>query len=142
MLYVQLKKTLYGTLQAALLFWQLLSKTLMEWVFKLNEDDPCVANKIINGTQCTIVWHVDDLKILHVEKKVMERVISDLSKVFRQEISLMTTRSKVLEYLGMTLDYTSKGKVKFSMHEYIDAGRLALGYERTVQDACSITFVQ
>ena len=86
MLYVQLKKTLYGTLQAALLFLQLLSKTLMEWVFKLNEDDPCVANKIINGTQCTIVWHVDDLKILHVEKKVMERVISDLSKVFRQEI--------------------------------------------------------
>jgi len=29
-LYVQLKKTLYGMLQAALLFWQLLSKTLIE----------------------------------------------------------------------------------------------------------------
>jgi len=30
MLYVQLKKALYGPLQAALLFWQLLSKTLIE----------------------------------------------------------------------------------------------------------------
>ena len=30
MLYVQLKKALYGTLQAALLFWKLLSETLQE----------------------------------------------------------------------------------------------------------------
>jgi len=51
MLYIQLKKALYGTLQAALLIWQLLSKTLVEWVFKLNEYDPCVANKMINSKQ-------------------------------------------------------------------------------------------
>ena len=30
MLYVKLKKALYGTLQAALLFWRLLSDTLVE----------------------------------------------------------------------------------------------------------------
>ena len=57
-------KALYRTLQAALLFWQLILKTLMEWGFKLNEYDPCVANKMINGKQCTIIWYVDDLKIL------------------------------------------------------------------------------
>jgi len=72
MLYVQLKKALYGMLQAALLFWQLLSKTLVEWELKLNEYDPSVANKMINGKQCTIIWHVDDLKLSHVEKKVVE----------------------------------------------------------------------
>jgi len=111
---------LYRTLQAALLFWQLLSKTLVEWGFKLNEYDPCVANKIINGKQCTFIWHVDDLKVLHVEKKVVEQVIADLNKVFGQEGPLTTTHGKVLEYLGMTLDYTSKGKVKISMYEYIE----------------------
>ena len=31
MLYVKLQKALYGTLQAALLFWRLLSDTLVEW---------------------------------------------------------------------------------------------------------------
>jgi len=31
MLYVELKKALYGTLQAALLFWKLLLETLQEW---------------------------------------------------------------------------------------------------------------
>jgi len=49
MLYVKLKKALYGTLQAALLFWQLLSDTLIEWGFRLKEYDKCVTNKIING---------------------------------------------------------------------------------------------
>jgi len=68
MLYVQLKKALYGMLQVALLYWHLLSKTLMEWGLKLNEYDPCVANKMVNRKQCTIIWHVDDLKISHVEK--------------------------------------------------------------------------
>jgi hypothetical protein len=35
-MYVQLKKALYGTLQAALLFWKKLSKKLVEWGFKIN----------------------------------------------------------------------------------------------------------
>jgi len=68
MLYVKLRKALYRTLQAALLFWKLLSNTLKEWGFKINEYDQCVANKTINGKQCTIVWHVDDLNI-HMSTK-------------------------------------------------------------------------
>jgi len=35
MLYVQLKKALYGALQAALLFWKLLSMTLHARGFKI-----------------------------------------------------------------------------------------------------------
>ena len=46
-LYVKLRKELYRTLQAALLFWRLLSDTLIEWGFKLNEYDKCIANKTI-----------------------------------------------------------------------------------------------
>jgi hypothetical protein len=38
-IYVQLKKALYGTLQAALLFWEGLSENLNEWGFKLNPYD-------------------------------------------------------------------------------------------------------
>ena len=66
-LYVELLKTLYGTLRAALLFWKLLSKKLVEWGFEINPYDCCVANKMVNGKQCTILWHVDDLKISHVD---------------------------------------------------------------------------
>ena len=120
MLYIKLRKALYGTLQAALLFWELLSNTLKEWGFKVNDYDQCVANKTINGRQCTIIWHVDDLKISHVNKEVIEDIIKMLNKKFGKESPLTTTRGRVLEYLGMTLDYSMKGKVKISMYDYID----------------------
>ena len=115
MLYVKLRKALYGMLQAALLFWQLLSDTLIGWGFKLNEYDKCVANKTINGKQCTIIWHVDDLKISHVEQKVVNDVIKKLEDKFGQESPLVTSQGKTIDYLGMCIDYTIKGKVKISM---------------------------
>jgi hypothetical protein len=48
-IYVKLTKALYGTLQAALLFWKNLSSKLKEWGFVINPYDFCVANKIIDG---------------------------------------------------------------------------------------------
>jgi hypothetical protein len=66
-LYIELKKALYGTLKVALLFWKKLSAQLKEWGFEINPYDWCVANKMMNGKQCTILWHVDDLKISHVD---------------------------------------------------------------------------
>jgi len=94
LLYVRLKKALYWTLQADLLFWRLLSNTIIEWGFKLNEYAKCIAIKTINGQQCTIIWHVDDLKIFHVDKKVIEDTIMRLNKKFRKESPLNTTGGK------------------------------------------------
>ena len=65
-LYATMEKALYGTLQAALLFYENLSGELQKMGFKINPYDFCVANKTIKGKQCTIVWHVDYLKISHV----------------------------------------------------------------------------
>ena len=44
-MYVQLKNALYETLQAAFLFWELLSTTLQEWVLRIYEHNQCVTNK-------------------------------------------------------------------------------------------------
>ena len=62
---------------------------------------------------------MDDLKISHVEKRVVEDIIKQLNEKFGQESPLSTTQGKVLEYLGMMLDYTTTGKVKNSFYEYI-----------------------
>ena len=60
-IYTELNKALYGTLQAALLFWCNLSGFLIQKLgFEANPYDFCVVNKIINGSQCTISWHVED----------------------------------------------------------------------------------
>jgi len=86
-LYLRLKKALYGTLKAALLFWRRLSNVLQTWGFKINPYDKCVANKMINESQCTIVWHVDDLKISHVDKSVVNEVISQFVKRVWKRVS-------------------------------------------------------
>jgi len=63
---------------------------------------------------------VDDLKISHVEKKVVDDIIKWLNDKFGKEGPLSSSSGKILEYLGMTLDYSSKNKVKISMYEYVD----------------------
>jgi hypothetical protein len=118
-LYVQLIKAMYGTLQAALLFWQDLTGHLLDWGFELNPYDWCVANKTINGKQCTILWHVDDLKISHVGEEVVEDILRMLNEHYGKDAPLTVTRGKVHEYVGMVFDYSIDGKVKITMKEYI-----------------------
>ena len=62
-LYVRLLKALSGLLRSALLFYKKLRSDLENMGFVINPYDPCVANKMANGSQMTVTWHVDDLKI-------------------------------------------------------------------------------
>jgi hypothetical protein len=117
-LYVELKKALYGTLKAALLFWKKLSAQLKEWGFEIYPYDWCVANKMMNGKQCTILWHVDDLKISHVNPNAVTEVIQLLEEEFGKEAPLTKMRGKVHDYLGMTLDFSSPGQAKILMIDY------------------------
>ena len=119
-LYVELLKALYGTMKAALLFWTLLSSKLVSWGFVINPYDWCVANKMINGKQCTILWHVDDLKISHVDANAVTGIIETITDQFGKEAPLTVTRGKVHDYLGMTLDYSEKGKVMIKMIDYAE----------------------
>ena len=118
-LYVRLQKALYGTLQAALLFWEKLSGLLQSWGFVLNPYDKCVANKNINGSICTILWHVDDLKISHVDPNVVSEIIQQLSDEFGHVSPLTVHRGKKHDYLGMQIDFSSPSKVRISMCDYI-----------------------
>ena len=120
-IYAELSKALFGTLQAALLFWKNLSTFLINnQGFEVNPYDWCVVNKDINGKQCMIGWHVDDLKISHVDKDVVEEIIMALNDKYGKETLISVHRGPIQEYLGMTIDYTSKGKVSFRMPQYIE----------------------
>ena len=81
-LYVELAKALYGQLKAAYLFWMKLTKVLESWGFEINPYDFCVANKMINGKWCTVMWHVDDLMISHVDSDVVGHLFDQLDEVF------------------------------------------------------------
>ena len=120
-MYMELLKALYGTLRAARLFWQKLSKQLIdEWGFTPNKYDDCVVNKMINGQQMTVAWHVDDLKVSHVDASEVEKFVQRMETTFGQDTPLTVSRGQVHDYLGMTLDYRTKGEVQISMEHYID----------------------
>ena len=90
-IYVTLTKALYGALQAALLFLTELSNTLQGWGFILNPYYNCVANKIINGTQCTILGHVGDIKISHTDPQVVADILAPLNLQYGKEVPLVVT---------------------------------------------------
>ena len=81
--------------------------------FEVNPYDPCVANKMINGLQMTVTWHVDDLKISHKESDEVTKFISELEKVLGNKLTVH--RGKIHSYLGIHSDYGTAGTVKISM---------------------------
>ena len=80
-LYMKLNKTLYKCMQSAWLLWYItFAGKLRGMGFRLNKYDPCVAYQTIEGSQCTIVWYVDDSKILHKCSKVVSDVIKNIEE--------------------------------------------------------------
>ena len=118
-IYVDLLKVLYGTLKAACLFWEKFTATLTKLGFQINPYDACVANKTINGHQCTLAWHVDDIKASHKDPKVVNWIIETLKDEYGSEAPLTISRGKVHSYLGMQLDFRKPGKLIVDMSEYI-----------------------
>ena len=94
-MYMELLKALYGTLRAARLFWQKLSKQLIDvWGFTPNKYDNCVVNKTINGHQMTVGWHVDNLKVSHIDVKEVGKSILQMEEAFSADAPLSVSRGK------------------------------------------------
>jgi hypothetical protein len=74
---------------------------------------------MIDGKQCTVLWHVDDLKISHVDPNVQTTIIGLIDEEFGKESPITVTRGKAHDYLGMTLDCTEKAKVKIKMTDSV-----------------------
>ena len=117
-LFLQLKKALYGCVKSALLWYHLFHDTLQDLGFDLNPYDPCVANANIKGSQCTIVWYVDDNKVSHKD----QAVVNDLIQCIKAKFGHMTkTQGDEHEFLGMKLHFNHQDKtVKILMQTYID----------------------
>ena len=84
--------------------------------FDINPYNPCVANKMINGSKMSVMWHVDDLKISQKESDEVTKFITELGKLYDNDLPVH--RGKVHSYLGMHFDYSTKGTVKISMIPY------------------------
>ena len=131
-LYLQLLKALYGCVRSALLWYELFSGTLKEMGFELNPYDPCVANKMIEGSQCTIAWYVDDNKISHAKASVVTSVIERIEEKFGK---MTVTRGKSHVFLGMSIRFLGNGDLSIGMKEYVKEAILEFGDDVSKQAA-------
>jgi len=102
-----------------MLFWRTLTAKLVEMGFEINPHDRCVANKLIDGKQCTILWHVDDITVSHCNAQVVTEVVNELQEEYRKEAPLTVSHGKKHDYLGMVIDYSRNGAVTITMFDFI-----------------------
>ena len=118
MLYVRLSKSLYGMLRAALLFYKRLRSDLDNMGFEINLYDPYVVNKMVNGYQMTICWHVDDLKVSHKENNAVTELAENLADLYGPKTTV--SYGKGHKYLRMDIDWASvPGTMIVSMINYM-----------------------
>ena len=109
-LYVTILRAIYGCIESALLWYELYAKTLKGMGFKLNPYNKCVANKMINGKQCTIAWYVDDNKLSHVDLKVVSMVLSTIKEHFG-ELVISQGNEHDLLVINIMIDRKNKNVV-------------------------------
>lgn len=114
-------KPLYGMLRASILHCKQFVNDTKAAGYEINPYDPCAANKVINGKQCTIAWHADDVKSSHHDPEVNANFAKWCEEKYGSEELGHTrvTRGKTHDYLGMTLDYATQGKLKVDMRDHI-----------------------
>ena len=121
MLVGKITEAICGTLLGAILFCKKLRGVLLDMGFQTNKFDKCTFNKMLNGYQCTIQVHKDNLKLSHVEQSELNKIIDQLNEVLGRDCdNLMASYGKIYKYLGMTIDWSTVGEVVIIMYEYLE----------------------
>jgi len=118
-LYIRLRKALYGMMKSALLFYKKLVKELYEMGFEINQYDLCVANKLVGEKQMTVRWNIDDLMISHIDKSEILKFVRCIKDIYGD--NLAENVGTMHDYLGMTFDYAFGGEVQINMCKYLSS---------------------
>jgi hypothetical protein len=113
---------IYGIMIAGLLYYNKFCTTLGRLDFKPNPYKLCVHNRVVNGKQQTVCFHVDDLKSSELAE-TNDQLVLELHLEYEcipeyGSGKMMVHRGKIHEYLGMTLAYNTTGVCKVSMPKY------------------------
>ena len=114
---VKLDKALYGCIESAKLWYDLISSKLIELGYTQNPYDVCVFNKIVNEVQVTVTLYVDDLMMTCASEALLGSAIAEVQSLFEGST---VHRGKLHSYLGMVFDFTLDGSVSVKMDGYVD----------------------
>ena len=80
------------------MWYNIFSATLDGLGFEIKTYDRCVAQNIIEGTQYTIFWYMDDNKLSHKDPTIKSDIINRLKKKIGD---LSVVRENLHTFLGM-----------------------------------------
>jgi hypothetical protein len=115
-LYVKLDKALYGTIEAAKIWYDTLSKVLKNDGYIENKRDVCVFNKLEDGKTLTIAIHVDDL---FVGSQLEDGVIRVSKMLQRAHFKPNIYSSDNVDYLGMIFKTNLPHGIEVSMENMV-----------------------
>jgi hypothetical protein len=110
--------------KSAVLWYKVFTGTLADMGFELNPYKPCMANCMIEGSQCTISWYVDENKISRVNPDIVTMIIKKIDDVFDK---MTVTRGNENDFLGMHVHFTNDNKAVITMKTYIREAIQELG---------------
>jgi hypothetical protein len=106
---LRVKKTIYGTIQAAMCFWRVLTKAFSNMGYTRCVTDPCLHFKWTDAGLSLFASHVDDNLIVGCDDnvKLAKRLLQD--KLDCEDIG------QLKEYLGCKIDYDrTKGRMQIT----------------------------
>ena len=89
-------------------------------LYRMNIMYVSTFNKMVNGELITVQFNVDDLKVSHKDRAVLDDFLVDLRSKFEQKDELTENKGVAHKYLGITTDYSIAGKVVFTMFNYLE----------------------
>lgn len=121
-------------LQSALWFYKQWRTNLEGNGFTVNPYDLCVANKMVNGKQLTVIWHVDDAKISHEDPAVVTEFVQWTDRLYGDDElgRVKAVRGHRHDYLGMILNYEEPGVVSIDMDHYVS--KMLEDYEYPIKE--------
>ena len=85
--------------------------------FSINTYDRCVANNIIDGKKCTIVWYNYYKNLPHVHPNLVTDILEEIKKHFG---GMVISRDDTNNFLGMTIKISNNKKVELMMKHQIE----------------------
>ena len=96
---VVLGKAIYGCIESARLWYNLLTSILETQGYMTNALEPCIMNKTVNGVQGTVIIYVDDLMFTSTDKHMIDTTITHLESQLHCKLKVKT--GPIHSYLGL-----------------------------------------
>ena len=125
-IYLTVVLAIYGCIELALCWYNLYTTILKDEGFEIKPHCRCIANKDIEGKQCTVAWYVNANKLSHVNSKVVDHVLEIIEGHFRM---LLIIRGKTHDFLGMKIRITEDKTTEITMKDQIEEAFEMFGKE-------------